>query len=243
MALFFLNNQNTNFFNLQTWKTRHLEFCQQGGTQYAKNVLDENVASFLGEPMTWKQEKYNLIAEYPANRFENTRSLVKDLIYRLPNKESLLPIKNQTWMNYTRYMKDYLSGYKKRKTFFKGWYLVGIEKSLKRSNNLQRLTENKPTKPSKQPIEVQNMLIKGGYLWVHDNSNISDVLLTPGKFENFHSFIKKLLNLLPEKDQPLHYQNFDNLTSIRTKITREFTKVIIASAKRKSYCGWKFKLV
>ena len=85
-------------------------------------------------------------------------------------------------MNYTRYMKDYLGGYKKRKTFFKQWYLVGIENNLKRSNNLQLLTKNASLKPSKQPIEVQNMLVKGGYLWVHTNSQISNVLVTPGKF-------------------------------------------------------------
>ena len=246
LASFFLNHPNNTLFDLEIWKQRHLEFCQQGGIQYAENVLDETIASFLISPMTWKQDKYNLTVHYPANFFSHTRSLVKDLINRLPNQNrsnQTSDITNQMWMNYTRYMKDYLGGYKKRKTFFSQWYLVGIENNPKRCSNLKLLTNSAPAKNSKQPIDVQNMLLKGGYLWVHNNSNIPNVLITAGKFKNFQIFIKTLLDLLPAEDQPLNYQSFDNLNYVRTNITREFTKVVIISNKRKSYCGWSFVLV
>ena len=48
--------------------------------------------------MTWKQDKYGLIVHYPANCFQNTGPLVKDLVYRLPNQNEFsrpLPLKNK----------------------------------------------------------------------------------------------------------------------------------------------------
>ena len=200
------------------------------GIKHAENILHPIIKDVFRKPMIWQNDKYNLTLEFPANTFSYGLALIEILIDALPVKEKKIS------KNLTNYFRRYLIGSKLLKTFYKGWYLVGHENHPGRIKNLKTLNENKPF-VSKQPIEIQNMLKNGGFVWVHDSEKYENVSVAPLQFKTFHDLVRALLKNKPKELQPVRFEKFDTDTTVRSDISAKLKNVVIG--KKISYLGWR----